>query len=178
MSVFGVEIIRPFESRRLTRASPVTAYCVRLVLAFVLAGSTRHNRTSSRTHDQTTMHLPLSSISRSDARIFCCSIEGAFGSKRPSFWFFFQAKTLSVRDSYSAVGIVYLGTEARSEKSVRAPGGRVSPTYGHYVRTRDMAASPSRHSSGRKNFAILVEEAQGTTKWECSISWGLKKEGL
>lgn len=87
------------------------------------------------------MHLPLSSISRSEARIFCCSMEGAFGSNRPSFWFFFQARTLSVRVSYSAAGMVYLGTEAKSEKSVRAPGGRVSPTYGNDVRNRDMMVS-------------------------------------
>ena len=82
-----------------------------------------------------TCSLPLSSISRSEARIFCCSMLGAFGSNRPSFWAFFQARTLSVRVSYSAVGITYLSTADRSEKSVRAAGGRVSTTYDWVVST-------------------------------------------
>lgn len=77
---------------------------------------------------KTTVHLPLSSTSRSEAWIFCCSTVGAFGSKRPSFCAFFQARTLSVRLSYSASGMVYLVTADTSEKSVRAAGGRVSPT--------------------------------------------------
>jgi len=83
----------------------------------------------ARTHDQTmAMDLPLSSTSRSEARIFCSSMLGASGSKRPSFCAFFHASTLSDRVSYSVLGIVYLGTAVRSEKSVRAAGGRVSST--------------------------------------------------
>jgi hypothetical protein len=128
VSASGVLMVPPFNVLRLARASPGRAYRVGTSLLFCSVVSHRHNRTSSRTHDQTTMYLPLSSISRSEARIFCCSMDGAFGSKRPSFWFFFQARTLSVRVSYSATGISYFGTEAKSEKSVRAPGGRVSPT--------------------------------------------------
>lgn len=54
---------------------------------------------------------------------------GASGSNRPSFWDLFQARTLSVRVSYSAVGMTYFSTADRSEKSVRAAGGRVSTTY-------------------------------------------------
>jgi hypothetical protein len=72
--------------------------------------------------------LPLSSTSRSEARIFCCSMLGASGSKRPSFCAFFHARTLSVRCSYSAAGISYFSTDDRSVKSVRAAGGRVSTT--------------------------------------------------
>jgi hypothetical protein len=78
--------------------------------------------------DKQGIGLPLSSTSRSDARIFCCSMLGAFGSKRPSFCAFFQARTLSVRVSYSVDGMTYLSTAERSEKSVRAAGGRVSTT--------------------------------------------------
>jgi hypothetical protein len=78
--------------------------------------------------DKQGVSLPLSSTSRSEARIFCCSMLGAFGLKRPSFCAFFQASTLSVRVSYSVDGMTYLSTAERSEKSVRAAGGRVSTT--------------------------------------------------
>lgn len=141
VTVSGARMAPPFDVLRLARASPGLTYHVGFSLLFDCVVSRRHNRTSSRTHDQTAMNLPLSSISRSEARIFCCSMVGAFGSKRPSFWFFFQASTLSVRDSYSATGISYLGTADRSEKSVRAPGGRVSPTYRCTVRHKDSVSS-------------------------------------
>lgn len=44
--------------------------------------------------------VPLSSISSSEARTFCCSMLGASGLNRPSFWAFFQARTLSVSLQY------------------------------------------------------------------------------
>lgn len=72
--------------------------------------------------------VPLSSTSRSRALTFCSSMLGASGSKRPSFWAFFQASTLSDRVSYSSAGITYFSTEETSEKSVRAAAGRVSST--------------------------------------------------
>jgi hypothetical protein len=75
------------------------------------------------------MYIPRSSTSRSTALIFCSSISGAFGSKRPSFWAFFHAKTLSVRVSYSVDGMTYFSTADTSVRFVRADGGRVSVTW-------------------------------------------------
>jgi hypothetical protein len=83
---------------------------------------------TSATYDHAAYDLPLSLASRSEARTFCCSMLGAFGSKRPNFCAFFQARTLSVRVSYSGAGMTYLSTAERSEKFVRAAGGRVSTT--------------------------------------------------
>jgi hypothetical protein len=104
--------------------------------------------------------LPLSSTSRSEARIFCCSMLGAFGSKRPSFCAFFQARTLSVRVSYSVDGMTYLSTAERSEKSVRAAGGLVSTTYAQGCQNRTMFTS-SQINDSRALFDALPELIYG-----------------
>lgn len=71
---------------------------------------------------------PRSSTSCSRFLTFCSSVLGASGSNRPSCLAFFQASTLSFRDSYSTSGMVYFGTADTSEKSVRAVAGRLSRT--------------------------------------------------